>query len=106
MRCQGDGIEGLEHGKGWALRSPDHPASNRLVGDHPAIPGHSLRRLLHSAAGGEGGERLLEQPADCAIWGEGLEHSWGALQPPTLLTVRWAPAQDMAPAELVRPGEP
>ena len=33
---------------------------------------------------------VLDQPGDFALWGEGLEHSWRALEPSTVLTVRWA----------------
>jgi len=32
---------------------------------------------------------VLEHPGDFAIWGEGLEHRWRALEPSTVLTVRW-----------------
>jgi len=33
---------------------------------------------------------VLDQPGDFALWGEGLEHRWRALEPSTVLTVRWA----------------
>lgn len=139
MQCHGDTIEGLEHGNAWALRDPKQPATNWLVGDHPAIPADSLRHLRHGELGdrlqdlavkwfehqpgddpgwgenkplsrgrtlsllaGSGafalwfrrGSRhcrlLLDQPGDFALWGEGLEHGWRALQPSAVLTVRWA----------------
>jgi hypothetical protein len=34
---------------------------------------------------------LLDQPGDFALWGEGLEHSWRALAPSTVMTLRWLP---------------
>ena len=159
MRVEGDGLEGLEHGNAWGLRSPCQPATNWLVGDHPAIPADSLRFLRHGGRGGEGGEPLrdlavkwfehhpdddpawgenkplssgrtlslltgpggfelrfrrgeghcrllLEDPGDFAIWGEGLEHSWRALQPSTVLTIRWSPALERRRPRDVQGGEP
>jgi hypothetical protein len=159
MQSQDDGLEGLDYGNAWALRSPLQPSSNWFVGDHPAIPPQSLRFLRHGDPGGQTGERLcnlavkwfehqpsddprwgeakplssgrtlsllagpgafelwfrqgdrhcrlvLDTPGDFALWGEGLEHSWRALQPSTVLTVRWSLAIDRAAAADVRPGEP
>ena len=150
MRVEGEPLEGLEHGNAWALRRPEQPSTNWVVGDHIAIPSDSLRFVGHSSPGagsgagpgGGGGEPLeglaikwfqhtpqddpawgqgkptsvgrtlsllagpgafelsfrrdgrrctvvLEQPGDFAIWGDGLEHGWRALEPSTVLTVRW-----------------
>ncbi len=159
MHSEGEGLEGLEYGNAWALRSPLQPSSNWFVGDHPAIPPHSLRFLSHGGPGGQGGDLVcglavkwfehqpgddpswgqakplssgrtlsllvgpgafelrfrqgergcrlvLDQPGDFALWGEGLEHSWRALQPSAVLTVRWSPAIESADGAVVRPGEP
>lgn len=149
MKVDGEPLEGLEHGNAWALRQPEQPSTNWVVGDHIAIPPDSLRFVGHGRSGcgpggdsGGGGEPLeglaikwfqhtpeddpgwgrgkptsvgrtlsllagpgafelsfrrdgrtctlvLEQPGDFVIWGEGLEHRWRALEPSTVLTVRW-----------------
>jgi hypothetical protein len=152
MKVDGGPLEGLEHGNAWALRRPEQPSTNWVVGDHPAIPLDSLRFVGHGSpgcgpGGGSGGAMLepfeglaikwfqhtpqddpswgrgkptsvgrtlsllagpgafelsfrrdgrrctlvLEQHGDFAIWGEGLEHRWRALEPSTVLTVRWQP---------------
>ena len=84
MRQWGAQVEGVELGNAWALRSPDTPHTNWLVGDHPGIPLDSLRFLRH------GGHPLGAQPvADLALkwfvhspsdppeWGEGKPISTG-----------------------------
>lgn len=153
MQVDGEPLEGLEHGNAWALRRPEQPSTNWVVGDHAAIPLDSLRFVGHGPPGQgagdgsgdgaaarleglaikwfqhtpqddpgwgqgkpisvgrtlsllagpgafelsfrRGGRRctlVLEQPGDFAIWGEGLEHRWRALEPSTVLTVRWQPS--------------
>jgi hypothetical protein len=152
MKVDGEPLEGLEHGNAWALRRPEQPSTNWLVGDHAAIPLDSLRFVGHGSPGRELGSGpsggtaepleglaikwfqhtpqddpgwgrgkptsvgrtlsllagpgafelsfrrdgrtctlVLEHPGDFAIWGEGLEHRWRALEPSTVLTVRWQP---------------
>jgi hypothetical protein len=39
----------------------------------------------------------LDRPGDFVIWGEGLEHQWCALDPVTIVTVRWVPALPFLP---------
>lgn len=36
---------------------------------------------------------LLENSGDFAIWGPGLDHSWRALKPSTVVTIRWEPIE-------------
>lgn len=48
---------------------------------------------------------LLDQPGDFAIWGEGLEHRWRALQPSAVLTVRWSLASAAESGDGVQSGE-
>jgi len=145
VRCWGVDLEGLEVGNAWALRSPEMPHTNWLVGDHLGIPVQSLRFLRHrgdpagaepvenlalkwfvhdpadpaawgeakpvssgrtlSLLAGEGafelrfwrGEQqlvvVLEEPGDFALWGAGIGHSWRALKPSMVMTLRWDPGE-------------
>ena len=84
MRHRGVELEGLEIGNAWALRSPDAPHTNWVVGDHPAIPSDSLRFLRHwgHADGPQGVEDLAlkwfaHSPADPPEWGQGKPISTG-----------------------------
>jgi hypothetical protein len=77
-------IEGLELGNAWALRSPEAPHTNWLVGDHGGIPVDSLRFLRHGgpAAGADGVEDLAlkwfaHSPGDPPEWGQGKPISSG-----------------------------
>jgi len=78
MRCEGDAIRGLELGNAWALRDPLHPATNWLVGDHPAIPADSLRFVGQPCDGSPESERVEHlalkwfehQPGDDPAWEE------------------------------------
>ncbi len=85
MRRQGVELEGLEYGNAWQLRSPDQPHSNWIIGDHPAIPKHSLRFVPHSGLNaGPDAPALLENL--CVKW---FEHqpddnpAWGQAKPPS-----------------------
>ena len=85
MHCEGEPIEGLEHGNAWTLRDPGHPASNWLLGDHAGIPVDSLRFLPHGQPGGAEGALFTNlavkwfqhDPADDPRWGEGKPLSSG-----------------------------
>jgi hypothetical protein len=84
VRHWGAELEGLELGNAWALRSPEAPHTNWLVGDHPAIPADSLRFLRHGGhpEGAQGVEELalkwfVHSPADPPEWGEGKPISTG-----------------------------
>ena len=46
---------------------------------------------LHFQRGPQRLRLLLDQPGDFALWGEGLDHSWRALAPSTVITLRWLP---------------
>lgn len=84
MRVWGAQLEGLEVGNAWALRSPEAPHTNWVVGDHPAIPVDSLRFLRHGS-GGEGGQAVkdlalkwfVHSPADPPEWGQNKPISTG-----------------------------
>ncbi len=84
MQRWGVELEGLEVGNAWALRSPDEPHTNWILGDHPAIPAHSLRFLRHG--GHPGGGQVVENlamkwfvhtPSDPPEWGVGKPISTG-----------------------------
>lgn len=47
MKWWGTKLEGVEFGNAWALRSPETPHTNWIVGDHPGIPADSLRHFQH-----------------------------------------------------------
>ncbi|MFN9659472.1 MAG: hypothetical protein ACK6BC_03705, partial [Cyanobacteriota bacterium] len=77
-------LEGLEVGNAWALRSPEAPHTNWVVGDHPAIPANSLRFLRHGdhPDGVQGVKDLAlkwfaHSPADPPQWGESKPLSTG-----------------------------
>jgi hypothetical protein len=79
MRFEGEELAGLEVGNAWALRSPEAPHTNWVVGDHPGIPVESLRFLRH---GGQGVENVAlkwfaHAPGDPREWGEGKPISTG-----------------------------
>ncbi len=152
MRRWGAELEGVEVGNAWALRSPESPQTNWVVGDHPAIPADSLRFLRHgghpagaqqvedlalkwfvhhpndppewgeakplsqgrtlSLLAGDGafelrlarGEEalvvLLEDPGDFVLWGAGLAHSWRAVRPSLVVTVRWGLVGEAQPPSI------
>ena len=84
MRLGGAQLDGLEIGNAWALRSPEAPHTNWVVGDHPAIPIASLRFLRHGGHpdGPQGVEDLAlkwfaHSPADPPEWGQGKPISTG-----------------------------
>jgi hypothetical protein len=85
MQSQNEGLEGLDYGNAWALRSPLQPSSNWFVGDHPAIPPNSLRFLRHGEPGNRAGDMLCDlavkwfehQPSDEPSWGEDKPLSTG-----------------------------
>ena len=84
MRHSGVKLDGLEVGNAWALRSPEAPHTNWVVGDHPAIPAESLRFLRHRGhpEGAHGVEDLAlkwfaHSPGDPPEWGEGKPPSTG-----------------------------
>jgi len=84
MQRWGVGLEGVEVGNAWALRSPDEPHTNWILGDHPGIPADSLRFLRHGRhpGGGQVVENLamkwfLHDPGDPIAWGEAKPISSG-----------------------------
>ncbi len=84
MRCWGTELEGVELGNAWALRSPETPHTNWVVGEHPGIPVESLRFLRHSAhpEGAQQVENLalkwfVHNPADPPGWGQAKPLSHG-----------------------------
>ena len=84
MHHRGVDLEGLEIGNAWALRSPEAPHTNWVVGDHPAIPVESLRlfRRGGNPDGPQGVEDLalkwfVHSPADPPEWGQGKPISTG-----------------------------
>jgi len=83
-----------------ALKWFEHqPSDDPAWGENkPLSTGRTLSLLAGSGAfelrfrrGGCHCRLLLDQPGDFALWGEGLEHSWRALLPSTVLTLRWSP---------------
>lgn len=85
MQHEGDNLEGLELGNAWALRDPLQPATNWLVGDHPAIPAGSLRLVPQARPEDPATERLQHlalkwfehQSSDDPAWGEDKPISTG-----------------------------
>jgi hypothetical protein len=80
MRRWGEAIEGLELGNAWALRSPDAPHTNWVVGDHGGIPLESLRLVRHGGPAGVEGLALkwfAHAPEDPPEWGQGKPISSG-----------------------------
>jgi hypothetical protein len=84
VRRWGPDLEGVELGNAWALRSPDTPHTNWVVGDHGGIPEGSLRFLRHG--GNPQGAEVVEGmalkwfvhfPSDAPEWGEGKPISSG-----------------------------
>lgn len=78
----------------WFVHDPLHPAS---WGDgKPISKGHTLSLLAGEGAfelylwrGDEKLLLLLEDPGDFVVWGAGICHSWRALKPSPVLTLRW-----------------
>ncbi len=77
MRWWGEELQGVEVGNAWALRDPQAPHTNWLVGDHPGIPVESVRLLRHLGhpEGAEAVSNLavkwfVHDPADPPEWGE------------------------------------
>jgi len=77
VKVWGEAPAGLELGNAWALRPPQAPHTNWVVGDHPAIPADSLRFLRHATHpdGAQAVEGLAlkwfaHSPEDPPEWGE------------------------------------
>ncbi|MEM9907516.1 MAG: hypothetical protein AAF921_21100 [Cyanobacteria bacterium P01_D01_bin.44] len=78
MKVIGSKPSGLEIGNAWALRSPDLPHTNWIVGNFPTIPADSLRFMQQTnAAKGIAGDTakdlaikwFLHTPDDPREWG-------------------------------------
>jgi hypothetical protein len=70
----------------------------------PISSGHSLSLLagpgafeLRFSREGEELRLLLEAPGDFALWGPGLGHSWRALEPSVVMTLRWQAVEGRTP---------
>lgn len=84
MKWWGTKLEGVEFGNAWALRSPETPHTNWIVGDHQGIPADSLRFLRHAShlQGSQLVENLalkwfFHNPGDPTTWGEAKPISCG-----------------------------
>ena len=53
MKESGTKPDGVEIGNAWEMRSPDHPATNWIVGNFPKIPAHSLRFMQQTNSNGD-----------------------------------------------------
>jgi hypothetical protein len=53
------------------------------------VSGRFRIALRGDAAGSETQEVLLAEQGDYVMWGPGVDHSWTAVDPSVVLTVRW-----------------
>lgn len=82
----------------WFHHDPGDPATWGEA--KPISSGHTLSLLAGIGAfelcfsrRGEEFRLLLEAPGDFALWGPGLGHSWRALEPSVVMTLRWQPVE-------------
>lgn len=89
-----DPSAGVRHSKDVEVKWGVHPAGDKRAGwtsdDH--------RTTLLLLVQGEfridltEGSRVLAEQGDYALWGPGIDHSWEALAPSVVITVRWPSA--------------
>ncbi len=78
----------------WFAHSPSDPPE--WGQGKPLSRGRTLSLLAGEGAfelrfhrDGQSSRVLLEAPGDFVLWGEGLAHSWRALKPSLVMTLRW-----------------
>lgn len=85
---------GVRHSKDVEVKWGIHPAGEKRAG----WTSDDQRTTLLLLVQGEfridltEGSRVLSEQGDYALWGPGVDHSWEALAPSVVITVRWPSA--------------
>ncbi len=97
-----------QRANGLSVKWCDHEAGRPGGDGKPVSTGRTISMLV----GGQGAFRLdfsltgsfepcrtltriLREPGDYAIWGEGVYHRWRCEKPCSILTIRWQPEQQL-----------